>query len=84
MIIRDGILKAISGALMVKGRRRNKLYYYNDSTMTRLMAIVSNNDADSKINNLWHRRLRHACEKGAKTCTLEFYEHYVLIKERRE
>ena len=64
MIIRDGILRVISGTFMVKGTRRNNLYYYNDSTMTGLMAIVSNNDVDLEITNLWHRRLRHACEKA--------------------
>ena len=47
LIIRDGVLKVISGALLVmKGTRRNNLYYYNGSTVTRVVAIVSGSDKD--------------------------------------
>ena len=96
MIIRDGVLKVISGALMVmKGTRRNNMYYYNASTVTEVLAIVSSSDEDSEITSLWHGRLGHVGEKallilmkqgllnGRKTCKLEFCEHCVLGKQRR-
>ena len=96
MIIRDGVLKVISGALMVmKGIRRNNLYYYNGSTVTGVVATVSGSDKDVEITSLWHRCSGHAGEtallilakrgllKGAKTCKLEFCEHCVMGKQRR-
>ena len=53
VIIRDGVLKVISSTLMVmKGTRRNNLYYYNGSTMTKVVATISNSNEDSEINSL--------------------------------
>ena len=50
MIIRDGVLKVISRALMVmKGIRRNNLYYYNGNTVTGVVATVSGSDEDLEI-----------------------------------
>ena len=58
MIIRDGVLNVISGALLdMKGIRRNNLYYYNGSTMIGVVATISGSDEDSKITSLWHRHL---------------------------
>ena len=68
MIIGDIVLKIISGALLVmKGIRRNNLYYYNGSTMTRVVATVYGSDEDPKITSLWHRRLGHAGERALLT-----------------
>ena len=47
MIIRDEVLKVILGTLMVmKGTRRNNLYYLNGSTMIGVVVIVSSSDED--------------------------------------
>ena len=32
--------------MILKGIRRNNLYYYNSSTMTRVVAMVSSSDKD--------------------------------------
>ena len=48
MIIRGGVLNVISGAVLVmKGTRRNNLYYYNGTTRIRLVATVSGSGQDS-------------------------------------
>ena len=58
MIIRDGLLNVVSGDLLVmKGTRRNNLYYYNGSTMIRVVAMVFGSDEDSEITSLRHRCL---------------------------
>ena len=75
MIIQDGVLNVISGALLVmKGTRRNNLYYYNGSTMIRVVATDFGSDEDLEITSLWHGRLgpivgvvstyRHDLSKG--------------------
>ncbi|KAI3462209.1 hypothetical protein Pfo_018872, partial [Paulownia fortunei] len=95
--MRDGVLKATSGALVViKGIRRNNLYYYQGSTVIgTASAAISNNDKDFEATRLWHMRLGHAGEKslqtlakqgllkGAKVCKLDFCEHCVLGKQKR-
>ena len=96
VIIQDGVLKFISSALMVmKGTKRNNLYYYNGSIVTGVVATVSSNDKDSEITSVWHRCLGHAGErallilvqrgllKSAKTCKLEFCEHHVMGKKMK-
>ena len=56
--MRDGIVKVISGSLVVmKGTRRNNLYYYNGSTVIGSTATVFEKDEDSKITRLWHIHL---------------------------
>ena len=56
VIIRDGVLNIISDALLVmKGIRRNSLYYYNGSTVIVVVATISGEDLD--ITSLWHRCL---------------------------
>ncbi|KAG8480295.1 hypothetical protein CXB51_024758 [Gossypium anomalum] len=93
--MRDGALKVTSGALVIlKGIRKNNLYYYQDSTVIRAVAAASDNkELDSM--QLWHMKLGHASEKslkilakqgllkGAKACILKFYEHCVLGKQKR-
>ena len=65
MIIQEGVLKVISGALMVmKGTRRNNLYHYNGSTVIGVVATVFGCDKDLGITSLWHRRLRHLGERA--------------------
>ena len=47
VIIQDGVLNVISSALLVmKGIRRNNLYYYNGSTLIGVVATVSGSDED--------------------------------------
>ena len=51
VIIRDGDLNVISNALLVmKGSRRNNLYYYNGSIVIGVVAMVSNSGEDSEIS----------------------------------
>ena len=44
----------------MKDTRRNNLYYYNGSTMIRVVAMVSSSGEDSEVTSLWHRCLRPA------------------------
>jgi len=97
VIMRDGILKATSGALvMMNGVRRNNLYYYQRSTVVGTStATTSSTKKDVEATKLWHMRLVHDGEKslqilakqgllkGTKTCKLEFCEHCVLGKQQR-
>ena len=58
MIILYGVLNVILDALLLmKGTRRNNLYYYNDSTWIGVVATVSSSVEDSEITSLWHRCL---------------------------
>ena len=67
MIIRGGVLNVISSALLVmKGTRRNNLYYYNGSTMVGVVATISSSGEDSEITSLWHRCLGPAIEVVSK------------------
>ncbi|KAF3672106.1 hypothetical protein FXO37_07695 [Capsicum annuum] len=65
LMIRDGVLKAISGALvMLKGVRKNNLYYYQGSTVLGTVAVVtSSTKKDVEVEKLWHMRFGHAGEK---------------------
>ncbi|KAE8725113.1 hypothetical protein F3Y22_tig00009009pilonHSYRG00067 [Hibiscus syriacus] len=93
--MRDGVLKVTYGALvMMKGIRKNNLYYYQGSTIIGAVAVASGGD-DLDATQLWHMRLGHAGEKslqilakkgllkGAKACKLNFCEHCVLGKQKR-
>ena len=75
VIIRDGVLKVISNALLImKGTRRNNLYYYKGRIVIGVVATVSGSDEDTKITSLWHEclgpivrvvsRYRHGPDKG--------------------
>ena len=96
IILQNGILKVVSGALVVmKGTRRNNLYLYQGSTAVGTAAAVSEADKVAEMSKLWHMRLGHAGEKslqtlamqgllkGAKTCKLDFCEQCVLGKQKR-
>ncbi|KAE8693200.1 Cellulose synthase-like protein D2 [Hibiscus syriacus] len=93
--MRDGVLKVTYGALvMMKGIRKNNLYYYQGRTIIGTVAAASGGD-DLDATHLLHMRLGHAGEKslqilakkgllkGAKACKLNFYEHCVLGKQKR-
>ena len=93
IIMQNGILKVVSGALMVmKGIRRNILYLYQGSTTVGTAAAVLEADKVAEMSRLWHMRLGHTGEKslqtlamqgllkGAKTCKLDFCEQCVLGK----
>ena len=96
IILHNGILKVVSGALVVmKGIRRNNMYLYQGSTAVGTAAAVSEVDKVAEMTRLWHMRLGHAGEKslqtmamqgllkGAKTCKLYFCEPCVLRKQKR-
>ena len=96
IIMQNGILKVVSGALVVmKGIRRNNLYLYQGSTAVGTAAAVSEVDKVAEMSRLWHMTLGHAGEKslqtlamqrllkGAKTCKLDFCEQCVLGKQKR-
>ena len=91
--LRDVLLKVVVGALtVIKGRRRNNLYYFQGSTIIGSTSIVFRKDADLEATKLWCMRLRHAGEKVLQTlmkqdllkcansCKLEFCDHCVLGK----
>ena len=96
IIMHNGILKVVSGALvMMKGIRRNNLYLYQGSTSVGTIAVVSEVNKVAEMSRLWHMRLGHAGEKslqtlvmqgllkGAKTCKLDFCEQCVMGKQTR-
>ena len=96
IIMQNGILKVVSGALVVmKGIRRNNPYLYQGSTAVGTAAIVSDADKVAEMSRLWHMRLGHAGEKslktlamqgllkGAKTCKMDFCKQCVLGKQKR-
>ena len=57
--MRDGILKATSGALvMLKGVRKNNLYYYQGNTVVGTVATTTSSfKKDAEATKLWHMRL---------------------------
>ena len=53
VIIQDGVLNLISGALLVmRDTRRNNLYYYNGSTVIGIVTTISGSDEDLEITSL--------------------------------
>ena len=96
IIMQNGILKVVSGALVVmKGIRRNNLYLFHGSTVAGTTTAVSEADKVAEMSRLWHMRLGHVGEKslqtlamqgllkGTKTCKLDFCEQCVLGKQKR-
>jgi len=90
--IRDGVLKMIKGSMVVmKGVRRNNLYYLKGSTVTGQVETSSSSDDD--CTKVWQVNVGHGGEKslqapakkgslgGAATCNLEG-EHSVLDKKK--
>ena len=88
---KDGVMKIISGALVVmKGiRKNNNTYHYMGGTVVGAVAAVTVDDQNSEAVRLWHMRLGHAggkslnllinqgLLKGVKYSKLEFCEHCV-------
>ena len=85
IIMQNGILKVVSGALVVmKGIRRNNPYLYQGSTTVGTAVAVLEAEKVAKMSKLWDMRLGHTGEKslqtlamqgllkGAKTCKLDF------------
>ena len=96
IILQNGILKVVLGALVVmKGIRRNNLYLYQGSTAVGTTATISEVDKVAEMSRLWHMRLGPAGEKslqtlamqgllkGAKTCKLDFCKQCVLGKQKK-
>ena len=92
--IRDGVLKMTKGSMVImKGVRRNNLYYLKGSTVADKVATSIDSDDDSI--RLWHMRLRHTSKKSlqalskqgllkcARTCKLELCEHCVIGKKTK-
>ena len=90
--IRDGVLKMIKGSMVVmKGVRRNNLYYLKGSTVTSQVETFSSSDDGCikvwqvKVGQEGERFLQAPVKKGslegAATCNLEG-EHSVLIRRR--
>ena len=92
--IRDGVLKMTKGSMVVlKGVRRNNLYYLIGSTVTGHVATSIDSDNDS--TRLWHMRLGHTGKKslqalakqgllkGVRTYKLKFCEHCIIRKKTK-
>ena len=91
---RDGVFKMTRGPLVVlKGVRRNNLYYLMGSTVTgRVTTSISSGDVCTQV---WHMRLGHTGEKclqaltkkgsleGVSTCNMELGGHDVLDKKTK-
>jgi len=92
--IRDGVLKMTKDSMVVmKGVRRNNLYYLKGSTVTGQVAtsIFANN----VCTHVWHMSLGYTREKslqaptkkgsleGVSTCNLELGGHGVLDKKTK-
>jgi len=70
--IRDGVLKMIKGSMVVlKGARRNILYYLKGSTVIGQMTTSTNSDND--CTKLWHMRLGHTGESLCKLLQRKVY-----------
>ncbi|GJX81498.1 retrovirus-related pol polyprotein from transposon TNT 1-94 [Tanacetum coccineum] len=94
---KDGVMKIISGVLVVmKGIRKiNNTYHYKGRTVVGTIAAVTDGDINSEAVKLWHMRLGHAGEKslnllikqgllkGLSSCKLELYEHCINGKTTR-
>ena len=66
--LRDRLLKVVAGALTVmKGTRRNNLYYFQGNIVIGSASTVSGKDADSEATKLWHMCLGHTGEKALQT-----------------
>ena len=78
--------------MIMKGVRRNNLYYLKGSTVT--SQVETSIALDDVCTQAWHVRLRHGGEKslqapakkgsleGASTCNLKLGEHGVLNKKK--
>ncbi|PWA44734.1 hypothetical protein CTI12_AA523970 [Artemisia annua] len=94
---KDGVMKIISGVLVVmKGIRKiNNTYHYKGRTVVGTVAAVTDGDRNSEAVKLWHMRLGHAGEKslnllikqgllkGVSSCKLDLCEHCINGKTTR-
>jgi len=61
--IKDGVLKMTKGSMVVlKGVRRNNLYYLKGSTV--IGQVATSTDSDNNSTRLWHMRFRYTGEKS--------------------
>lgn len=94
MTMEDIICKVTKGfRVIMKGVRDRNLYYLKGSTVTG--TLTTSVRSEGETNRLWHMRLGYLGEKflqalvrqyllkGAKTCKLDFCEHWVLGKRPR-
>ena len=64
VILKDGGLEVMLGTLVImKGIRRNNLYYYQCSTVIGTTTIGSTENKESEATKMWHMRLGHPGEK---------------------
>ena len=64
--VRDDVLKMTRGSMIVlKGVRRNNLYYSNGSTV--IGQVMTSTNSDNDCTQLWHMRLRHTGEQYLQT-----------------
>ena len=55
MTMRDGVLKVVSSApVVMKGTKRNNLYYYQGNILIGSATIVSKEENVVKTTMLWH------------------------------
>ncbi|GKE61858.1 retrovirus-related pol polyprotein from transposon TNT 1-94, partial [Tanacetum coccineum] len=94
---KDGVMKIISGVLVVmKGIRKiNNTYHYKGRTVVGTIATVTDGDRNSEAVKLWHMRLGRAGEKslnflikqgllkGLSSCKLDLCEHCINGKTTR-
>ena len=91
--IRDGVLKMTKGSMVVmKGVRRNNLYYLKGSIVTG--QVETSISSDDVYTYVWQMRLGHGGEKslqapakkglleGASTCNLKLGEYGILDKKK--
>ena len=91
--IKEGVLKMIKGSMVVlKGVRRDNLYYLKGSTVTG--QVETSSSLDDGCTEVWQVKVGQGDERslqapakkgsleGAATCNLELSEHDVLDKKK--
>jgi len=83
--IRDGVLKTTKGSIVVlKGIRRNNLYYLKGSTITG--QVETSISSDNVCTQVWQIKVGSPVKKGslegATTCDLELGEHGVVDEKK--
>ena len=72
IILQNGILKVVSGALvLMKGIRRNNLYLYQGSTTVGTTSVVSEAEKVVEMSRLWNMRLGHAGDKSLQMLAMQ-------------
>jgi hypothetical protein len=91
-----GVIRVCKGSLVVmKGNKRDRLYFLRGCVVTGSATVSSSDDPDSNTTRLWHMRLGHMSERGVtilskwgllcdqKTWSLDFCEQCVFEKQCR-